>query len=109
MRLVTVILQIFQLHLGSHQGITTFSEPEPELGGLYNITDTDSDGIPDNLDLDDDNDGIPDNLDADADGDGILDDIDSDDNNDGIPDYEGKEISVSLVQVLIKVYTIHFQ
>ncbi|QOD60894.1 discoidin domain-containing protein [Polaribacter haliotis] len=38
--------------------------PLPETGDLdyRDATDTDNDGIPDNVDLDDDNDGIPDNL-----------------------------------------------
>lgn len=50
--------------------------------------DTDSDGITDNLDLDDDNDGISDTIEgiADADGDGIINSLDLDSDNDGIGD-----------------------
>ncbi|MEM7532460.1 MAG: SdrD B-like domain-containing protein [Chloroflexota bacterium] len=51
-------------------------------------TDTDEDGIPDNIDLDDDNDGIPDVDEpaGDTDGDGIPDTRDLDSDNDGVPD-----------------------
>ncbi len=50
--------------------------------------DSDGDGVPDLLDLDDDNDGIPDTVEGtgDADGDGIIDALDLDSDNDGIPD-----------------------
>jgi len=56
-----------------------------------NATDTDLDGIPDNIDIDDDNDGILDvdegsGSSLDTDGDGIEDRIDLDSDNDGIPD-----------------------
>lgn len=58
-------------------------------------TDTDGDGLGDNLDTDDDNDGTPDEDDAlptnstedtDTDGDGIGNEADADDNDDGIAD-----------------------
>jgi len=54
--------------------------------------DTDKDGIPDSIDLDDDNDGILDtveengNTDLDTDGDGVPDRLDLDSDNDGISD-----------------------
>lgn len=56
-----------------------------------NATDSDLDGIPDNVDIDDDNDGILDvdegsGSSLDSDGDGIEDRIDLDSDNDGIPD-----------------------
>ena len=53
-----------------------------------NCTDTDADGIPDAIDLDDDNDGIPDTVEGsgDSDGDGIPDYFDLDSDNDGIAD-----------------------
>ncbi|MBN4071169.1 hypothetical protein JYT72_01535, partial [Crocinitomix catalasitica] len=49
---------------------------------------SDTDGIPDAVDLDDDNDGIPDTVEGpgDTDGDGILDRVDLDSDNDGIAD-----------------------
>ena len=67
----------------------TFSRPD--------MTDSDSDGIPDYLDSDDDNDGIPDlvenpqlgnclNIGLDTDGDGIPDHLDLDSDNDDCPD-----------------------
>jgi hypothetical protein len=58
------------------------------------IQDTDGDGIPDSIDIDDDNDGIPDvveengNPNRDTDGDGIPDSKDLDSDNDGILDIE---------------------
>ena len=69
------------------------------------LADTDGDGIPNWLDLDDDNDGVLDELDDDDDNDGIADELDDDDNspapqgadwssmnldidNDGLPDDE---------------------
>jgi gliding motility-associated-like protein len=50
--------------------------------------DTDGDGIPNNVDIDDDNDGILDVLEGedDSDGDGFIDRLDIDSDNDGIPD-----------------------
>lgn len=52
------------------------------------FNDTDGDGIPDNMDIDDDNDGILDVLegDDDSDSDGFIDRLDIDSDNDGIPD-----------------------
>jgi large repetitive protein len=52
------------------------------------VTDTDGDGIADNLDLDDDNDGVLDAVEGngDKDGDGLPDSKDLDSDNDGIPD-----------------------
>ncbi|MBN4072850.1 gliding motility-associated C-terminal domain-containing protein [Crocinitomix catalasitica] len=49
---------------------------------------SDTDGIPDAVDLDDDNDGIPDTVEGpgDTDGDGIPDRVDLDSDNDGIAD-----------------------
>ncbi|MDC1392377.1 gliding motility-associated C-terminal domain-containing protein, partial [Flavobacteriaceae bacterium] len=58
-------------------------------------TDTDGDGIPNEIDPDDDNDGIPDGSDPfpldpnnspDSDGDGLNDNVDPDDDNDGYSD-----------------------
>ena len=72
-----------------------------ELDDHGNVAvDTDGDGVPDHLDLDDDNDGILDSIEdensdgdndpttnpTDTDGDGIPDYIDLDADNDGIPD-----------------------
>ncbi|MCW5912575.1 MAG: gliding motility-associated C-terminal domain-containing protein [Cyclobacteriaceae bacterium] len=50
--------------------------------------DTDGDGVPNNIDLDDDNDGIPDSVEGndDFDGDGIPNSLDLDSDGDGIPD-----------------------
>jgi hypothetical protein len=55
--------------------------------------DTDMDGIPDSLDLDDDNDGILDTVEnaqmnADIDGDGIPNRLDLDSDNDGVNDVD---------------------
>src|SRR5690606_26585779 len=57
------------------------------FGGL-GAPDTDGDGVPNRIDLDDDNDGVPDLVegDGDADGDGIPNSIDLDSDNDGISD-----------------------
>ena len=56
----------------------------------YFLQDTDNDGIPDVIDVDDDNDGIPDVDEGDGlvdtDGDGIPDSLDLDSDNDGIND-----------------------
>ncbi|REH52377.1 gliding motility-associated-like protein [Tenacibaculum gallaicum] len=56
----------------------------------YYLQDTDNDGIPDVVDVDDDNDGIPDVEEGDGlvdtDGDGIPDSLDLDSDNDGIND-----------------------
>ncbi|RBQ11287.1 tandem-95 repeat protein, partial [Pedobacter miscanthi] len=69
------------------------------------VTDTDKDGVPDGIDLDDDNDGIPDTvegtgdfdrdgipnyLDVDADNDGIVDAIESDGNPNNDPNKDGR-------------------
>ena len=58
-------------------------------------TDTDGDGLTDDVDLDDDNDGIPDTVElatappsGDTDGDGIIDSLDLDSDNDGLLDVE---------------------
>ncbi|MCB0158825.1 MAG: hypothetical protein KDD83_11895, partial [Caldilineaceae bacterium] len=57
-------------------------------------TDTDGDGLTDDVDLDDDNDGIPDTVELagdpnrDTDGDGIIDPLDLDSDNDGLLDVE---------------------
>lgn len=50
--------------------------------------DSDNDGIPDIIDIDDDNDTITDDIEgtSDTDGDGIVDCLDTDSDNDGIPD-----------------------
>ncbi len=50
--------------------------------------DSDNDGIPDVIDVDDDNDTIPDDAEGtvDTDGDGIADCLDLDSDNDGLPD-----------------------
>ncbi len=57
---------------------------------LTDVTDTDNDGVADNIDIDDDNDGILDTDEGDGtvdtDGDGIPDSLDIDSDNDGIPD-----------------------
>ncbi|MGD9929772.1 MAG: Ig-like domain-containing protein [Mangrovibacterium sp.] len=66
--------------------------PECDRATVYItiFTDTDCDGIPDEIDIDDDNDGIVDwdegDLSRDSDGDGIPDSLDIDSDNDGIPD-----------------------
>ncbi len=54
----------------------------------FNYPDTDGDGIPNDIDLDDDNDGILDSVEGalDTDGDGIKDSVDLDSDGDGIPD-----------------------
>jgi len=80
--------------------------------------DTDGDGIPNQIDLDDDNDGIPDTfegaLDAngdgfqdagalDTDGDGTPDAFDLDSDNDGILDNEESRLDLALVQSLDQV------
>jgi heat shock protein beta len=67
-----------------------------ELNNIMNkVTDTDSDGYPDDVDVDSDGDGTPDHQDEDpddpsksrdTDGDGKDDSVDPDDDNDGIPD-----------------------
>ncbi|MBQ4822862.1 gliding motility-associated C-terminal domain-containing protein, partial [Aquimarina sp. MMG016] len=59
---------------------------------IISILDSDSDGIPDVVDLDDDNDGIPDEIEQngdptrDTDGDGIIDSLDLDSDGDGLLD-----------------------
>ena len=73
---------------------TAFSFPDVTTAGdserdwrETNAADADSDGIPDNIDIDDDNDGILDTDETgDTDGDGIIDSLDLDSDNDGIPD-----------------------
>ncbi|SEE17148.1 gliding motility-associated C-terminal domain-containing protein [Tenacibaculum sp. MAR_2010_89] len=57
---------------------------------VYSLKDTDGDGIPDSVDVDDDNDGIPDTAEGtgDTDGDGIPDSLDLDSDNDGILDVD---------------------
>jgi gliding motility-associated-like protein len=66
-----------------------------DTGATNQIVDTDRDGVPDTIDIDDDGDGIVDINDAfpldptewrDTDGDGIGDNADTDDDNDGILD-----------------------
>jgi len=67
----------------------------PDKYGIFtlaitNITDTDKDGVADNIDIDDDNDGLLDTDEGDgsldSDGDGIPDSLDIDSDNDGITD-----------------------
>ena len=60
---------------------------------ILSVPDTDMDGIPNSVDIDDDNDGIPDDVEqltatngGDTDGDGIPDHLDLDADNDGLPD-----------------------
>ncbi|MCJ8315179.1 MAG: hypothetical protein MJK11_19685, partial [Pseudomonadales bacterium] len=71
-------------------GIVGFADDEPYQRGSSD--DTDGDGIPNRIDLDDDNDGISDimervnGVDGDADNDGIIDRLDPDSDNDGISD-----------------------
>uniref|UniRef100_UPI003D64E510 Ig-like domain-containing protein n=1 Tax=Tenacibaculum halocynthiae TaxID=1254437 RepID=UPI003D64E510 len=57
---------------------------------VYSLKDSDGDGIPDSIDVDDDNDGIPDTAEGtgDTDGDGIPDSLDLDSDNDGILDVD---------------------
>ena len=64
------------------------SVPPEALNTCVDVPDTDDDGIPDGVDLDDDNDGIPDVFDGpgDTDRDGIADRRDLDSDNDGISD-----------------------
>ncbi|MDH3382412.1 MAG: gliding motility-associated C-terminal domain-containing protein, partial [Flavobacteriaceae bacterium] len=52
------------------------------------LLDTDKDGVPDSIDIDDDNDGILDTVEGliDTDGDGIPNSLDLDSDGDGIPD-----------------------
>jgi outer membrane protein OmpA-like peptidoglycan-associated protein len=80
---------------GFDDGITSTSLPLTDSDGdstpdYQDNDDTDNDGIPDSIDLDDDNDGIPDSLEGDGqvdtDGDGIVDSRDLDSDNDGVPD-----------------------
>jgi len=54
----------------------------------FNFPDTDGDGVPNDIDLDDDNDGILDTVEGalDTDGDVIIDSSDLDSDGDGIPD-----------------------
>ncbi|MDZ7613065.1 MAG: GEVED domain-containing protein [Flavobacteriaceae bacterium] len=60
--------------------------------GYIQLTDTDGDGVPDLVDVDDDNDGILDTVedngvvDRDTDGDGVSDRLDLDSDNDGCSD-----------------------
>ncbi len=58
------------------------------LNRIYFTIDTDGDGIPNTIDLDDENDGINDIFEGfvDTDGDGIPNSVDLDSDNDGIPD-----------------------
>lgn len=77
------------------------SLPDEDVDGEYDFRETDGaldsdfDGVPDSIDIDDDNDGItdidesvcsPGCLDRDSDGDGIVDRLDLDSDNDGILD-----------------------
>jgi len=68
------------------------------------LTDTDNDGVIDDVDQDDDNDGVSDRLDlfplnpdesADADRDGIGDNADTDDDNDGLPDVDERRLGTN--------------
>ena len=64
--------------------------------------DTDNDGIPDIIDIDDDNDTIPDDIEGttDTDNDGIVDCLDNDSDNDGIPDLVEAFSSVGLINLV---------
>ena len=66
------------------------------------IGDSDGDGVPDIVDIDDDNDTIPDDEEgtADRDGDGIMNCLDLDSDNDGIPDLFEAISSQSLLRLL---------
>lgn len=63
--------------------------------------DTDGDGTPDRLDVDDDNDDIPTveeargRADQDTDGDGRPDHLDADDDGDGVPTHEERDEGIS--------------
>jgi len=67
-------------------GIPDVADAEPMMRGSR--ADSDGDGVPSHLDLDDDGDGILDSIegDGDTDGDGVPDRLDRDSDNDGIPD-----------------------
>ncbi|APD08011.1 dentin sialophosphoprotein [Flavobacteriaceae bacterium UJ101] len=89
-------------------GIKDAEDGAPEEFGDA-LVDTDGDGIPDSVDLDDDNDGIPDSVEektapsnGDTDGDGIPDSLDLDSDNDGIPDIEESGLTVDEIKTLDK-------
>jgi uncharacterized repeat protein (TIGR01451 family) len=75
---------------GDGDGIVGQADGLPGAFGDANVTDTDGDGIPDTIDIDDDNDGILDTVEGngtvDTDGDGVPDSLDLDSDNDGIND-----------------------
>ena len=104
-----VVLGSGTIATNSTNGGQTASNPFPDLDmpgaepDWRDANDTDGDGVPDSVDLDDDNDGILDSvedpnndgdgnpntgnpLDIDPDGDGIPNHLDIDSDNDGIPD-----------------------
>jgi hypothetical protein len=79
-------------NFGSFANAPSNDNLQPELN-ITMGTDTDGDGVSDDVDLDDDNDGIPDATEiltagngGDTDGDGIPDHLDLDSDNDGIND-----------------------
>jgi flavin reductase (DIM6/NTAB) family NADH-FMN oxidoreductase RutF len=80
-------------------------ESEPAVVKIpFDDVDTDKDGIPNNIDLDDDNDGILDTVEnstsrnnGDTDKDGIVDRLDLDSDNDGILDLEESTTNPTLV------------
>jgi outer membrane protein OmpA-like peptidoglycan-associated protein len=80
---------------GFDDGIAASALPVPDsdadgIADYQDNDDTDNDGIPDSIDIDDDNDGIPDALEGDGsvdtDNDGIPDSLDLDSDNDGLYD-----------------------
>lgn len=85
---------LFPTERSGNTNLGVFSLKEDRLEGsdVYSRTDSDGDGIADDLDSDLDNDGIPNTADEDALGDGFADAIQvQDPDNDGVPSYWDKD------------------
>ncbi|MBI1294095.1 hypothetical protein GC175_03940 [bacterium] len=80
------------LSINDAPALNVYAGNHPDLGQLpcplTAPNDTDADGVPDSIDIDDDNDGIPDSVEGhmDTDGDGIPNSQDRDSDGDGIDD-----------------------